>query len=98
VNDNDPESKVIRLVTAKQRMNQSTIEVLEHYLELARKGTVAEIALVAILSDGDFDTVFSPRGHVLPILGAVTALQSKLCTHLQHREPDDSPSSDPSAP
>jgi hypothetical protein len=59
-------------------VNESVVELLEHWLEMAKSGEVDTVAIAGLISDGSSISQASEVGHVQALLGALRILEMRI--------------------
>lgn len=72
------QSNPIQLVTRPNLLNQEVIEVLEHWLEMAKNGEILSVAIAAIREDLASHTQWSSCDNMQLLIGAAAILEYKL--------------------
>lgn len=76
------------LPTARRKINEAAIKLLEDVLEDVRAGNVEAVALITVKVGGGFNHAFTPSEHATVMLGATTYLKHRLCLAVDTTEQD----------
>lgn len=72
------QSNQIKLVTRPQQLNTEVVEVLEHWLEMAKAGEIVSISIAGVRDDLASHTQWSSCDNIQILIGAVAILQHKI--------------------
>lgn len=75
----------VALVTKPQKTNAEVIEVLENWLDRAKRGEIVEIALSGIADTGEIHSFNSSSNDAAALLGAVVYTQYRLLGAMKAR-------------
>lgn len=75
-------SNVTPFPTQRYVSQQSAVEVLERYLDLAKQGQITSVAIAAITTDRDAAYCYSEPEDALAMLGAVRLLDRLITSAL----------------
>jgi hypothetical protein len=68
----------LKLATAEQIVQQDSVDLLESYADLARRGEITSVAIVALKPSGGARYGFSECREVLCLIGALRLLERLL--------------------
>jgi ribonuclease PH len=71
-------TQIHRLVTRREEISKEAVEILEDYLEMAKRGEIIAVAICAVLSDGGATHQASSTDHQITLLGAVGRLLHRM--------------------
>lgn len=63
------------LPTSRLRAHEKTVEILEQWLERARRGEITQVALAGVCADGGVAHQHSPTDDFFVLIGAVEAVK-----------------------
>lgn len=71
-------SNIVELKTRSNKANQSCVETLESWLDMAKKGEINQVAISGLSPDHSSYTQYSDIEEVQTMLGAIEILKHKL--------------------
>jgi len=71
-------SNVVELLTRTKVVNESAIELLEHWLDMVRSGKITTVAIAGLTDESSSITQWSEIDHVQALLGALTILEARV--------------------